>query len=322
MSAGERSLAVPIQHAINRILVAQEEGVIPRNPLSFYDESLGLIFDRSNHIERSIDEKKALRRLYGKTIEVLQDPRETGANATSIFETLCDHTFDPGALRDVSCIVPVGEEKKPTRYEAPGVPIHSRASLIGNVLEHINEGAQKVEVGLVDLSDLRGADSPIVGQKYNPGDVLINKSVSAIRRAINNVWNSDPELRKSLGKQNPNHTYEVGRYGGDEFIFALIGTHTEAQRQTIVMEIQKTLAEEKGYYKKIQVKTIPEEEGGGLKKVEIWEERSIGLKKVSGESVVEWITLPENADEKKLFIGYFERGLLLNNSELKRIISK
>lgn len=101
--------------------------------------------------------------MCGDAIDILQDPKETGENATSLFETLCDHVFDPGAIRDVSCIVPVGKNKIDTQYESEGVPIHSRASLIGNVLEHMHAGDKKIEVGLVDLSDLRSADHSLEG---------------------------------------------------------------------------------------------------------------------------------------------------------------
>ncbi|MCX6732696.1 MAG: hypothetical protein NTV98_04105, partial [Candidatus Roizmanbacteria bacterium] len=239
-----------------------------------------------------------------------------------LFETLCDHAFDPGAVRDVSCVVPVGKGKIDTLYEAEGVPIHSRASLIGNVLEHMYTGNKKIEIGLVDLSDLRSADSPLEGQKNNPADVLINKSASAIRRAIHKVWMEDPELQKSIGKKNPEHTYEIGRYGGDEFIFALIGIYTNEQREKIILEIRETLAAEKGYYKKIELGAIPKEKGGGFRQIEVWEERPIGLKKGKEGDIVEWITLPEDSNEKRIFTEYFERGLLLNPGELQRIIAK
>lgn len=63
---------------------------------------------------------------------------------------------------------------------------------------------------------------------------------------------------------------------------------------------------------------IPKEEGGGFRQIEIWEERPIELKKGKGDSVVEWITLPADLNEKRIFTEYFERGLLLNPNELRR----
>ncbi|MCX6731931.1 MAG: hypothetical protein NTV98_00110, partial [Candidatus Roizmanbacteria bacterium] len=89
IGATYQNLTVPIVAVLERLSIAQEQGIISPRGFPGYEEAVGLLYDRSNRISKSKTEKQALRRLYGDAMEILQDPRETGANATSLFETLC-----------------------------------------------------------------------------------------------------------------------------------------------------------------------------------------------------------------------------------------
>lgn len=298
-----------IANVLTKLQLAQEQGIMPRKGLDAYNHSVGHVFERQMKVLNNSEEKQALHRLFKSQIDILKDPGSEGVeNATSLFEGLFDHVFDAGTNRKVDCTFHAknknGEMEKVT-YASEPVPIHSRASLINNLLEHDAQGSQ-VEIGLIDLQDLRSADFTLEGQKHNPGDVLINKAASALRSALHEVWN-DPTIGL---RDNSKLSYEVGRYGGDEFMFALIGDYTQNQRERILETIERHLGQQKGYYRR--------PEGQGF----IIEEDSIRLKTNPDGKKAKWIEIPQDATDKMLFHEYFERGLLLDATELTKIRNK
>lgn len=298
-----------IASVLTKLQVAQERGIMPKKPLESYNPAVGHVFERQMKVYGNGEEKKALRRLFKDEIDKLKDPASEGVeNATPLFEGLFDHVFDTGTNRKVECTFDArnreGKMEKVT-YASEPVPIHSRASLINNLLEHDAKG-KTVEIGLVDLQDLRSADFGLDSQKHNPGDVLINKAAAGLRSALHEVWN-DPTIGL---RDNPALSYEVGRYGGDEFMFALIGTYTQRQKEQILERIETHLEKQKGYYRR--------PEGKGF----IIEEDSIRLKKNPDGKKAKWIEIPQDPTDKMLFHEYFERGLLLDEAELKKIRNK
>lgn len=298
-----------IASVLTKLQIAQEQGIMPKKGLDAYNHAIGHVFERQTKVMENSEEKKALHRLFKSEIDTLRDPESEGVeNATSLFEGLFDHVFDAGTNRKVECTFNArnrdGQMEK-VIYASDSVPIHSRASLINNLLEHDAQGSQ-VEIGLIDLQDLRSADFILDSQKHNPGDVLINKAASALRSALHEVWN-DPAIGL---RDNPRVSYEVGRYGGDEFMFALIGNYTQNQKEKILETIERHLGQQKGYYRR------PEGEGF------IIEEDSIRLKQNPDGKKVKWIEIPQDEADRLLFHEYFQRGLLLDGAELTKIKNK
>lgn len=298
-----------IAHVLTKLQIAQEQGIIPKKGLDAYNHAISHVFERQTKVSGNSEERKALRRLFKGEIDMLRDPESEGVEgATSLFEGLFDHVFDAGTNRKVECTFDAknrsGQMEKVT-YASDQVPIHSRASLINNLLEHDAKGSS-VEIGLIDLQDLRSADFILDGQKHNPGDVLINKAASSLRNALHEVWN-DPAVGLC---DNPKLSYEVGRYGGDEFMFALIGNYTANQKEKILEVIERHLGQQKGYYRR--------PEGQGF----VIEEDSIRLKQNPDGKKAKWIEIPQSETDKMLFHEYFERGLLLDAAELTKIKNK
>lgn len=298
-----------IASVLTKLQLAQEQGIMPRKGPDAYNHAVGHVFERQMKVYGNSDEKKALRRLFSSQIDMLKDPESEGVEgATSLFEGLFDHVFDAGTNRKVESTFQAknkeGKMEKVT-YTSEPVPIHSRASLINNLLEHDAKGSS-VEIGLIDLQDLRSADFILEGQKHNPGDVLINKAASALRSALHEAWN-DAEIGIL---DNPKLSYEVGRYGGDEFMFALIGDYTQNQKEKILATIEKHLEKQKGYYRRPEGQDY------------IIEEDTIRLKSNPDGKKAKWIEIPQDTTGKMLFHEYFERGLLLDETELTKIKNK
>lgn len=298
-----------IATVLTKLQIAQEQGILQRKGPDAYKHAVGHVFERQTKVNRSSEEKNALRRLFKDQIDTLKSPEAEGIeDSTSIFEGLFDHVFDAGTNRKVECTFDVinrnGEMEKVT-YASEPVPIHSRASLISNLLEHDAKGS-RVEIGLIDLQDLRSSDFVLENQKHNPGDVLINKAASALRNALREVWN-DPNIGLH---DNPALTYEVGRYGGDEFMFALIGEYTQSQKEQILETIERHLEGERGYYQWHNGEDF------------IIEEDGIRLKRNPDGKKAQWIEIPQDATGKMLFQEYFERGLLLDEVEITKIKNK
>lgn len=298
-----------IASVLTKLQLAQEQGIMPRKGPDAYIHAVGHVFERQMKVYNNSDEKKELQRLFKSQMDMLQDPESEGVEgATSLFEGLFDHVFDAGTNRKVEATFKAknreGKMEKVT-YASEPVPIHSRASLINNLLEHDARGSS-VEIGLIDLQDLRSADFILDGQKHNPGDVLINNAASALRSALHEAWN-DPEIGL---RDNSNLSYEVGRYGGDEFMFALIGNYTQNQKERILATIEKHLEKQKGYYRRPEGQDY------------IIEEDVIRLKGNPDGKKAKWIKIPQDATGKMLFHEYFERGLLLDETELTKIKNK
>lgn len=248
-------------------------------------------------IDITTERNNALKRILGPNIEPFYFP--DNPTATNIFHGLFNQVFDSGSNRNVSCNIQVGE--KVVHLSEAAVPIHSRSSLITHSMEQIKQG-KNVEFGMIDLQDFRDADFDLgeMDQGIHSADIIVNKSARVIRAALKEVWGE-------LGFDYNQHSYELGRYGGDEFVIALFGDKAINAKETIIKKIQKKLESETGYYKK----------NGEIKELPIQLNRAN-----EKDSVVEWLRPPESDLERDIYLEFFQRGTLFNKTEFARIISK
>lgn len=266
----------------------------------------------------------ALHRLFGNKLGALKltvPETDEEKGVTNIFESLLASVFDEGTSIDRECKVPGYSEV----YVETACPTLNRSAFITRVLqEHDRQNKMQakgqqydISIGLIDLKNIRGADFEIEGQKDKPADVLINKAARAIRDAFKALGYANKELILQ-GK-----SWEVGRYGGDEFVITLFGNFDPEAKAALYEEIQKQLAlpENKGYY---QYQYIEED---GHIRTEVKYEK-MQLKEDSQGNVVELVEFPEGGEvstlqnRKIIFKEYLERGLLLTNNEFEKVLKK
>lgn len=296
------------------VLGGQQKSSIASNP-EFQKKTVERAVSKASLISQ--EKQNALRRLFGDELDMLTIPetnKEQGV--TNIFESLFDGIFDGGTSKYRKCEIPGVAEP----FEAGSVPILTRSAFITRVLQehnvqnlHALKGEDYgVSIGLIDIHNLRGADFELPNQEDKPADVLINKAARAIRNAFDALhYTSDEDKRK-------NRSWEIGRYGGDEFVIGLFGSFTPEEKKQLYDEVQRQLAlpENNAYYQyilsdgDIEIKREP-----------------IQLKVGSSGKVVEEIEFPKVGDktltdQRLVFREYLERGLLLTNEEFQKVINK
>lgn len=258
--------------------------------------------ERAQKVESHVERMNALRRIFGPDINsyIMKD----SLPGENIMLGLFDHIFEQGTNRDTECHIKFPDGSVRTIAE-PAVPIHSRSSFITTVQHDIAQG-KDVTIGLIDLARFRDADFEIVDappRSVRSADVVANKTARAIRTALKTTW-------EEMNLDYKTDAYEVGRYGGDEFVIALSGEHALKMRSQIIQRVQTAIECESGYYRN----------NAGEIQME-----NIQLKRTNREGdVVEWIEAPskENYAVRTIFLDYLGRGLLLNQAELQRIVNK
>jgi len=296
------------------VLGGQQKSSIASNP-EFQKKTVERAVSKASLISQ--EKQNALRRLFGNELDMLTIPetnREQGV--TNIFESLFDGVFDGGTSKYRKCEIPGVAEP----FEAGSVPILTRSAFITRVLQEHNvqnlyalKGEEYgVSIGLIDIHNLRGADFELPNQEDKPADVLINKAARAIRSAFDALhYTSDEKKRK-------NKSWEIGRYGGDEFVIGLFGSFTSEEKKQLFDEVQRQLAlpENNAYYQyslsdgEVVIKHEP-----------------IQLKVGSSGKIVEEIEFPKDGDktltdQRVVFREYLERGLLLTREEFQKVIDK
>jgi len=190
--------------------------------------------------ETKKERDSALRRIFGSTIKSFEFPDDV--RATNIFNGLFNHIFDSGTNRNIECDVQAGNEI--VHISETAIPIHSRSSLITYTMEQLQPG-KKVEFGMIDLQNFRDADFDLGknDKGVHSADIILNKSARAIRSALKEVW-------REFGYKYKDNSYELGRYGGDEFVIALFGDMAIGSKEEIMKRVQMKIESQTGYYKK------------------------------------------------------------------------
>lgn len=284
----------------NRSIVQKLEAQFRENKLS--TQGLTRVVDRTSKVVSNNERVEALKRIFGPQINMFA--KDGTSPAENIMLDLFDHIFDQGTNRDTECHIKLPDGSLRVISE-PAVPIHSRSSFITAVQLGIVKNAD-ISIGMIDLARFRDADftTPDAPQRsVRSADVIANKTARAIRTALKDVW-------QQLHLQYEEDTYEVGRYGGDEFVIALAGKNATAHREVIMKVVQRNIEEQQGYYR------------GANGEIEL---ENIQLKKINERGdVIEWLSPPDkdNSNARKIYLDYLGRGLLLNEAEFNRILDK
>ncbi len=296
------------------VLGGQRKGSVLANP-EFQKRTVERAVSKASLISQ--EKQNALRRLFGYELAMLTIPETNSEQGvTNIFESLFDGVFDSGTSKYRKCEIPNVQEP----FEAGSVPILTRSAFITRVLqEHrvqnllaLKGQDYGVSIGLIDIHNLRGADFELPNQEDKPADVLINKAARAIRNAFDSLHYTSDESKRI------NKSWEIGRYGGDEFVVGLFGSFSPEEKRKLYEEIQRQLAlpENNSYYQY----TLADGEA-------VIKREPIQLKSSSNGSVVEEIEFPQSGDEtlvdqRLVFKEYPERGLLLTKEEFQKVVNK
>lgn len=236
-----------------------------------------------------------LREIYGDEINEIDVllPGEKIKRATSLLNGFFIHASDSGLAREVEFYPPDG-----TVDSAGPVLMLSRRALISKVLKEIMpEGkynGKPLVLAMIDIANVRGADFP-VEKGDRAADWMLNKVAEVINETLKSVLSQKEKGIKCL----------VGRYGGDEFLLAIIGGNSDENQQllnTFEQALKEKLGEIKGYFKKDDV--IVRE--------------PVNLK----EGRINQINFPDGEIEKNIFLHFFQRGLILEGDQIGRVIDK
>lgn len=245
----------------------------------------------------SDEQNKALRRIYGAELDILKRPGKK-ENATGLLDPFLHDIFDKGCNRQVECAL-LYKGKRIVLHE-DAVPIYSRSSFISKILEADKQG-NPILLSRIDLRRFRDADFD-VGDPHGirPADVIINMTAAVIHDALREIWEE-----KKLASSSD--SYEIGRYGGDEFMIAFVGEQAQANKEEVVKRVVQKLAKKRGFYK--------DKKTGVIEKIPI----SLKEDKKTGE-VAEWIPIPDrkNKEERTMYMEYLQRGQILNESDFIR----
>jgi len=224
--------------------------------------------------------------------------RDQIEHRTELITSIFDRAIDHGLARNVCYVNQQGEEQK-----AEGVIMFGRTALLREVVREVElnpDKGTKINFGMIDIAGLRKADF-LVDKGDKSADVIVNTTAVVIEKAVKEIW--DKQIQKEASFKD-NHSYYLGRYGGDEFSFALIGDDLDNVKKEIEINIKSKLAEKKAYYIQDD-KSITHE--------------SIALK----NNKIEWISsakLDEN--ELKIFLAFQKRNLILDKEQIDRVKEK
>ncbi|MCX6731337.1 MAG: hypothetical protein NTZ55_05825 [Candidatus Roizmanbacteria bacterium] len=258
----QQQTAIVLTKLEHRFLQSPDIGAKP----GFQERAVTKAIEQAFRINNNAEVKGALTRLFGQELAALDIPlTNLEGEKVNLYDALIENVLDGGTIKDRSCLVPFGGELVPFHEKAS--PILTRSAFISRVLgEHRKQNELRrpdaeggpsehhVSIGMIDLHNLRGADFEIEGQVDKPADVLVNKAARAIRDAFKKLGYTDPT---KLEKENK--SWELGRYGGDEFVFGLFGDFSQEEREALYREIQKQLASDNNmsYYTYLDVSGDP-----------------------------------------------------------------
>lgn len=254
---------------------------------------------QSSEIQFQIAEKKvtrlsktvrsAIEQLYGPDFKNIFDLVEDGQNATPLYYSLYADAFDKG----------LSKEKKYTsrqdgkEYVAEPVAMLKRSSALALVNDAIfrDKEYNGTQVRFLSLDIKRFARANLLDK--SAGDYLANQAALALRRALTST------IQGLQLESADHHRFIDFRYGGDEFMVAVIGDlpygFMEQLEETIKTEMEHTQC----FY-----------DGGKNNEIRL----GIKLKKIESSGI------PEDQNERSVFLTYLQRGIVLDTKIIKKIM--
>ncbi|NJS41826.1 hypothetical protein HC766_05900 [Candidatus Gracilibacteria bacterium] len=237
------------------------------------------------------NERKFLDSTYPKILDCLKDEKLGGGFVESILYKIKMLTADPGLERDSKFILENGEE-----ISAQGTPVLSRSGFVHKVLESLSEktNEKKLTVLIFDIANLRQADLVKDNSQANNSyaDIILNQTASTVDNLV-----------KEFREENTDEDFEIefGRYGGDEFVVGITGNLNDEKKTELARRIKLELSQIEGKY--VQANGEVEHfvpirlKGGGAERID----------------------LPTDPIFEDIFLHYFQRGLILIKTKLKKL---
>ncbi|MBI4973032.1 hypothetical protein HZC27_00265 [Candidatus Roizmanbacteria bacterium] len=237
--------------------------------------------------------------IFGDEVNGLHFPEDDkdSPEAMNILRSFYKYTLDGGLNRKID----IGN-----LHAEPHI-MFNRTTFINEVTKKMKQGEQTLPTlfGMIDIADVRSSDFIIESHRNTPADLLVNTAARTLDDVLKKLW-EEKGWAHDRTKQ-----YVTGRYGGDEFVFSLIGDFSPNLQGEINEKLLIALHAEKQY--------IKDTDGNIISK-------PIGLKLEDGKEQIEWIDALSNPDtsqeDKQLFIHNFKHGLVLGKGELKKIKGK
>ncbi|NJK71360.1 MAG: hypothetical protein HC932_03870 [Thermales bacterium] len=240
------------------------------------------------------NERKFLDSTYPKILDCLKDEKLGGGFVESILYKIKMLTADPGLERDSKFILENGEE-----ISAQGTPVLSRSGFVHKVLESLSEktNEKKLTVLIFDIANLRQADLVKDNSQANNSyaDIILNQTASTVDNLV-----------KEFREENTDEDFEIefGRYGGDEFVVGITGNLNDEKKTELARRIKLELSQIEGKY--VQANGEVEHfvpirlKGGGAERID----------------------LPTDPIFEDIFLHYFQRGLIFDQNEIEKTLSK
>lgn len=228
-----------------------------------------------------------------------------------LIKSQLSYSFDPGLGRKI-VFYPTSEYDSPIREE--GAFLLRRSTFISEVnkkrarLEGLSNELSSPNFSFIDISNVRKADKATkVGHKA--ADLLVNRAAKLIENATQHFCE-----KKGI---DPTRHPTIGRYGGDEFVVGWIPPLDDGDRAEFEMILKKFLAPDISSPDNITTAYYGVDDKLDPSQV-VYEKGAIGLK----NNHIDWIKTPHDPHEQIIFNDYFNRGLILTETELQIVKGK
>lgn len=188
-----------------------------------------------------------------------------------------------------------GLTEKAEFFTAPPVKMFQRNSFIDEVSADTADVRQSSPVVkraflMLDLENLRDADATKF-ENYNAADYMLGKVAESLTDDVE-------RLKKQFAGKNVR--FEVGRYGGDEFVLALVGDYTQDDLTKIASDSLLKVQNLDAFYQRLPnepiIRSKIKVKNGGFEFIEID---------------------PGDVMESEIFEYYFQQGVILNREQIK-----
>ncbi len=235
--------------------------------------------------------KTAIEKRFGRDLRrYFRIPEENG-NASPVYQALYAKAFDYGLSKVRSY---TDTEGKGMLHVAKPVAMLKRSAAVNEIKSQIftPEGTynqKQLKILSLDVALFSRANE----LSQTAGNYLANKTASALQEAIRETQS------KFIINQGEFQCIDF-RYGGDELMVALLGTMPQGFEEALQQAIEQKLMQTYAFFKDADD-----------------HERKLPIRLKKGVEVIE---TPTDAYEQKIFLTYLERGIVMDNEEISKII--